>query len=414
MSSLVWVELDAAAPDHNLRQLRRGLKRGVALCAVVKANAYGHGLRAIAGLIPSADWLAVNSLEEGAELRALGERRHVLVLGHVPLARVGEAVALDLDLTLFNAESLDALAASAASVAERKARVHLKIETGTGRQGVLPESVPEFVERLDRLPGLELVGLSTHFANVEDTLNHGYAQEQLARFAGVLETLERGRRRPQIVHSASTAAGILLPSTHFTMVRAGIGLYGLWPSRETYLSAVMGRRAVPELRPVLSWKTRLAQIKLLPEGSYIGYGCTYRTTRLTRLGVLPVGYADGYDRGLGNTAHVLVRGRRAPVIGRVCMNLTMVDLTDIPQAALEDEAVLLGRDGEEAITAETLAGWAGTINYEVVTRISPLLERRVIGSTGGGKRPASTSREKRSAPPEEERGGAVTPAPRTP
>jgi alanine racemase len=414
MSSLVWVELDAAAPDHNLRQLRRGLKRGVALCAVVKANAYGHGLRAIAGLIPSADWLAVNSLEEGAELRALGERRHVLVLGHVPLARVGEAVALDLDLTLFNAESLDALAASAASVAERKARVHLKIETGTGRQGVLPESVPEFVERLDRLPGLELVGLSTHFANVEDTLNHGYAQEQLARFAGVLETLERGRRRPQIVHSASTAAGILLPSTHFTMVRAGIGLYGLWPSRETYLSAVMGRRAVPELRPVLSWKTRLAQIKLLPEGSYIGYGCTYRTTRLTRLGVLPVGYADGYDRGLGNTAHVLVRGRRAPVIGRVCMNLTMVDLTDIPQAALEDEAVLLGRDGEEAITAETLAGWAGTINYEVVTRISPLLERRVIGSTGGGKRPASTSREKRSAPPGEERGGAVTPAPRTP
>jgi alanine racemase len=414
MSSLVWVELDAAAPDHNLRQLRRGLKRGVALCAVVKANAYGHGLRAIAGLIPSADWLAVNSLEEGAELRALGERRHVLVLGHVPLARVGEAVALDLDLTLFNAESLDALAASAASVAERKARVHLKIETGTGRQGVLPESVPEFVERLDRLPGLELVGLSTHFANVEDTLNHGYAQEQLARFAGVLETLERGRRRPQIVHSASTAAGILLPSTHFTMVRAGIGLYGLWPSRETYLSAVMGRRAVPELRPVLSWKTRLAQIKLLPEGSYIGYGCTYRTTRPTRLGVLPVGYADGYDRGLGNTAHVLVRGRRAPVIGRVCMNLTMVDLTDIPQAALEDEAVLLGRDGEEAITAETLAGWAGTINYEVVTRISPLLERRVIGSTGGGQRPASTSREKRSAPPGEERGGAVTPAPRTP
>jgi alanine racemase len=396
MSSLVWVELDGAAPDHNLRQLRRGLKRGVAVCAVIKANAYGHGLREMARLLPSADWLAVNSLEEGAELRARGEKRRILVLGHVPLGRLSEAVDLDLDLTLFNLESLDALARCAALEAARKLRVHLKVETGTGRQGVLPETVAEFADRLERVPGLELAGVSTHFANVEDTLNHGYAQEQLARFAGALETLARTGRRPPIVHTASTAAGILLPETHFDMVRTGIGLYGLWPSRETYLSAVMGRRAVPELRPVLSWKTRVAQIKRLPEGSYIGYGCTYRTTRPTRLGVLPVGYADGYDRGLGNTAHVLVRGRRAPVIGRVCMNLTMVDLTDVPAAALEDEAVLLGRDGEEGITAETLAGWAGTINYEVVTRISPLLERRVIGAPQGGEPAAASVRAARS------------------
>ncbi|MBN1834559.1 MAG: alanine racemase [Spirochaetales bacterium] len=393
MSSLVWVELDGAAPDHNLRELRKGLRRGTRVCAVVKANAYGHGVREIARLVPSADWLAVNSLEEGAELRSLGERRRILVLGHVPLGRLGEAASLGLDLTLYNRESLAALQEMGrASGSSERLQVHLKVETGTGRQGVLPEDVGDFLARLDDIPGVELAGVSTHFANVEDTLNHGYAQGQLERFQRVVATLRRGRGRLPLSHTASTAAAILLPETHFDMVRVGIGLYGLWPSRETFLSRVTGRRPVPQLRPVLSWKTRIAQIKTLPEGSYVGYGCTYRTTRTTRLGVLPVGYADGYDRALGNTAHVLVQGRRAPVIGRICMNLTMVDLTDIPRAALEEEVVLLGSDGEERISAEKLAEWAGTINYEIVTRISPLLERRVIGApqvapTRGRRRP---------------------------
>ena len=391
MSSLVWVELDGTAPDHNLRELRRGFRRGARVCAVIKANAYGHGMKEVAGLIPSADWLGVNCLEEAAELRRWGEKRRVLVLGHVPLARLGEAASLDLDLTVYNLESLEVLASLPEATAQPgPVRIHLKVETGTGRQGVLPEDIEGFVARLDRLPGVELAGFSTHFANVEDTLNHGYAEIQLERFLSALEALSRSRRHPPVVHTASTAAGILLPKTHFAMVRAGIGLYGLWPSRETYLSAVMGRRPVPRLRPVLSWKTRIAQVKRLPEGSYVGYGCTYRTMRPTRLGVLPVGYADGYDRGLGNTAHVLVRGRRAPVIGRICMNLTMVDLTDVPGAALEDPVVLLGRDGDEQITAETLAEWAGTINYEIVARISPLLERRVIGAPESGSPPAPT------------------------
>jgi alanine racemase len=409
MSSLVWVELDGTAPDHNLRELRRGVKRGVKICAVVKSNAYGHGLEEIARLVPSADWLAVNSLEEGAELRTLGEQRRILVLGHVPLVRLSEAAALGLDLTLYNMESLDALGGAPGDGVEHPVRVHLKVETGTGRQGLLPEAIQGFLDRLDRLPALELEGVSTHFANVEDTLNHGYAQQQLARFTQALEIVERKPGRRPLVHTASTAAGILLPTAHFNMIRVGIGLYGLWPSRETYLSAVMGRRPVPQLRPVLSWKTRIAQIKLLPAGSYIGYGCTYRTTRATRLGVLPVGYADGYDRGLGNAAHVLIRGRRAPVIGRVCMNLTMVDLTDVPEALLEDEVVLLGRDGDESITAETLAEWAGTINYEIVARISPLLERKVIGEPvreGGPEASRHSAAGQRSA--------GATPVPRAP
>jgi alanine racemase len=376
MSTLVWVELDRRAPDHNLRELRKGLGRNAVLCAVVKANAYGHGLREMISLLPSADWLAVNSLEEGVELRELGESRPVLLLGHVPLGDLAEAVRRRLDLVVYNRETLEAVS-RLDSAKLGPARLHLKVETGTGRQGILPEQVEGFVETL-LASGAELVGASTHFANIEDTLNHDYAQAQLRRFRQALSVLKRMKVRPRFVHAAATAAGILFPETHFNLIRAGIGVYGLWPSRETYLSTLLGRRPVPELRPVLSWKTRIVQVKDLPEGSYIGYGCTYRATRPIRVAVLPVGYSDGYDRKLGNTAYVLIRGKRAPVIGRVCMNLSMADVSDIPGAGLEQEVVLLGRDGEEQISAERMAEWAGTITYEVVTRISPLLPRRVV------------------------------------
>jgi alanine racemase len=198
---------------------------------------------------------------------------------------------------------------------------------------------------------------------------------QIERFQSVLKHVEGIAGVLPFVHTACTAAALLFPSTHFTMLRTGIGLYGLWPSRETFIS--MREKGVPiDFRPVLTWKTRIVQIKWIPSGTYIGYGCSYRTTRKTLLGVLPVGYADGYDRSLGNRAHVLVRGRRAPVLGR--MNLCMIDLTDVPGARLEDEVVLLGSSGDELISAETMGEWAGTINYEIVARINPLLPRKIV------------------------------------
>ena len=378
MSSLVWVELKADAPDHNLRELRQGAE-GALICAVVKSNAYGHGLAEIASLLPSTDWFAVNSLEEGVDLRQLGVEKPILLLGHVPLTKLVEAVRYRLRLTLYNRESLKVLA-KLSLVAEEAIPVHLKLETGTGRQGVLPEDLDSFLEDLSAVSGLALEGVFTHFANIEDTLNHDYAQDQLGRFRRAVDRIFALGFEPPLIHTACTAAAILFPDTYFDMLRVGIGLYGLWPSRETYLSALMGRRPAPKLEPVLSWKTRIVQIKTLPEGHCVGYGCTYKTTRPTKIAVLPVGYADGYDRSLGNSAYVLVRGKRAPVIGRVCMNLCMIDVSDIPRIALEDEVLLLGRDGVEEISAETMAGWAGTINYEIVTRISPLLERRVRGN----------------------------------
>ncbi|MCK5571091.1 MAG: alanine racemase [Spirochaetes bacterium] len=376
MSSLDWVELDSKAPDYNLKELRRSANKDILFCAVVKSNAYGHGAARMVKLLPSADWFAVNSLEEGQELRALGVKKPVLILGHVPIDRINEAVQADLQLTIYNQESIEALARL--NLYKKPARVHLKIDTGTGRQGVLLEEVNDFVTDLKRREGIILEGVSTHFANIEDTLNHDYAVKQLVVFKDALKIIKGQGMDPQIIHTACTAAVILFPETHFTMIRSGIGLYGLWPSRETYLSTIMGHRRAPDLRPVLTWKTKIIQIKTVPEGSNVGYGCTYKTTRETRLAVLPVGYADGYDRALGNMAYVLVKGKRAPVIGRICMNHTMIDVTDIPGVELENEAVLLGNSDHESITAETMAGWAGTINYEVVTRISPLLERRVV------------------------------------
>ncbi len=376
MSSLVWVEIDRGAPEHNLRQLRAGSAPGVIACAVVKSNAYGHGAAQIASLLPSAEWFGVNSLEEGLELRSFGVTRPVILLGHVPLSDLRAAVEADLRLTVYNRETIEALAALPAGLPA--ARVHVKVDTGTARQGVLPGELESFLQLVSECRGAKLEGLSTHFANIEDTLNHAYAKMQIERFNAALAATERTVGKLPFIHAACTAAAVLFSSTHFTMLRSGIGLYGLWPSRETMVSAREKGGVVADFRPALSWKTKIVQIKTIPEGSFVGYGCSYRTMRKTTLGVLPVGYADGYDRALGNRAYVLVRGRRAPVIGRICMNLCMVDLTDVLGARLEDDAVLLGKSGEEQISAETMAEWAGTINYEIVARISPLLPRRIV------------------------------------
>jgi alanine racemase len=381
MSSLVWVELNAESPDHNLAEIRGSHGFMGLHCAVVKSNAYGHGIREMLPLVTKADWLAVNSLDEGLELRSLGERRPVLLLGHVPLNKLHEARQADLRLIIANYETL--LAVKQLPPSSKKVLLHMKLETGTWRQGVLPGDAPALALEIAETPGAFLDGVYTHFANIEDTLSHEYAEMQLSTFNGVLDVLRSRGLNPPVVHTACTAAAILFPRTHFTMLRTGIGLYGLWPSRETRLSAESTGVRVPDLRPVLSWKTRIVQVKEVPEGSYIGYGCTCRTTRTSKIAVLPVGYADGYRRSLGNSGWVLISGRRAPVLGRICMNLCMVDVTDINNAGLEDEVVLLGRSGSEEITADMLGLWMGTINYEVVTGISPLLPRKIVKGASG-------------------------------
>lgn len=375
---LNWVEIDAPALRHNLGVFRDRLAAGTRLGAVVKSNAYGHGAAEIARIAvdAGADWLCVNHVDEGVRLREAGHRLPVLVMGYTPLDRLADVVAHDLRPVVYDRAPLERLAEEARR-AGRRVPVHVKVETGTHRQGVPEADVPGLAARIAELDGVVLEGLSTHFANIEDTTDHRYAESQLARFRAVDEALCAAGHRPAIRHTACSAAALLLERTHLDLARVGIGLYGVWPSRETLVSC---REAAPgvELRPVMTWKTRVAQVRDVPEGAFVGYGCTYRTTRPSRIAVLPVGYHEGYRRALSGVAHVLVGGRRAPVRGRVCMNMTMVDVTDVPGVGAEAEVVLLGAQGEDRISAEQLAAWCGTIPYEALTGVHGGLPRVVI------------------------------------
>lgn len=377
---LNWIEVDAAAIRHNIAEFRRRLGDAVRLGAVVKSNAYGHGMGEVAELVceAGADWLCVNNVEEGVNLREAGHDVPILIMGYVPLDSLEAVVARDLRPVVYNGETLDELDRIATRL-ERKVRVHLKVETGTNRQGVLEADVPAFAARIRGSARLELEGLTTHFANIEDTTDHTFAESQIAAFDRISSTLREAGGLAPIRHMACSAAALLFTRTHLDLARIGISLYGLWPSKETYVSCLERGKPTLDLRPALTWKTRVAQVKTVPEGAYVGYGTAYRTTRRTRIAVLPVGYYEGYDRGLSAVGHVLVRGRRAPVRGRVCMNICMVDVTDIPGVGLEDEVVLIGRQEDERIAAEQVAAWCGTISYEVVSRINPALPRRVIG-----------------------------------
>ena len=255
-------------------------------------------------------------------------------------------------------------------------KIHLKIETGNHRQGVELSDIPEFVRLIKKSKNIELKGISTHFANLEDRINHEYALYQLKEFKKAIRLLEQNGLAPRYLHCANTAAAILLPEAYFNFVRTGIGNYGLWPSEKTEMAAKRGSIDIA-LEPVLTWKTLVAQIKDVKKGSLIGYGCTYEMPKNGRIAVLPVGYYDGFVRLLSSRGYVLIRGKKVPVVGRVCMNMIMVDITDIPNVKLEDEVVLIGRQGKEEITAEEAAEWSNTINYEVTTRINERIARVV-------------------------------------
>jgi alanine racemase len=372
-----WIEIDRGALAHNTAVFRELAGPERALLAVVKGDAYGHGLVPVARTVleAGADWLGVFWHGEGLRLREAGIEAPVLVFGATPAPALPAALATGLRLTVASPAAAAELAASR-EAAPGPVRAHLKLETGTNRQGLREAELPAVADVL-RTAGIDIEGAYTHFADIEDTTDHAFAQKQLQRFQGLLGALGGFGVRPHLAHASCSAAAILFPETRFGLVRAGIGLYGLWPSKETRVSAAERGRNRLGLRAAMTWKTRIAQIKDVPAGEFVGYGRTFRATRPTRVAVLPVGYADGYPRTLSGAAHVLAAGVRAPVLGRICMNMTMVDVTDAPAAA-GDEVVLLGRQGDEAITAEDLARMAGTINYEIVTRAAPGAPRVLV------------------------------------
>jgi alanine racemase len=374
-----WIEIDAGALRGNLRIFREILSPSTRIAAVVKANAYGHGLAQVAPIVArDAEWLAVHTAEEARRIRALGIGNPVLIMGF--LAR-GDVRGLDSGTHVFvsTREVVDRLGQYRRSTGI-SLPIHLKIDTGTKRQGFDCSELAD-VCRLIAAEGLTVVGIATHFANIEDTLEHEFARRQLEKFGDAVAELRRqlGEDVPYI-HSACSAASLLFRETDFTLARIGISMYGHWPSRETRLTWILdhGSNGV-KLRPALQWRTVIGQIQHAQTGDTVGYGRTWRALRPTRLAVLPVGYADGYPRALGNRARVLVDGRPLPVVGRVCMNMMMVDVTDLGAASVGDVAVLVGRQGDAEVTAEELATLSDTINYELLARLSPDIPRLVIG-----------------------------------
>jgi alanine racemase len=376
---LTWCEVSIGALKGNLSEFRRLVGPDCGLAPTVKANAYGHGLviAAAAFVEAGADALCVNDAWEAGLLRDAGLDSPIHILGRVLPEQAGEVVELDASVVAYDLELARALHA-AATLRRRRVSVHLKVETGTNRQGLGLRGALELARAIRDLPGVELLGLAMHFSDIEDTTDHAFAEQQIAQFRGIAEALRAEGFALPVLNIANTAATILWPQTHLDLVRIGIGAFGMWPSKETFVSAAMIHRERLALRPALTWKTMVAQVKELAAGEFVGYGRTFRTTHPTRLAVLPVGYYDGYDRRLSNAAHVLLHGQRAPVRGRVCMNMTLADVTDIPEVRPGDEVVLLGTDGDEAVSAEQMAAWIGTINYEVTTRIAESVPRLAV------------------------------------
>ena len=372
LTSTCQVQVDLGALRHNASALKALIGPGCELLAVVKADGYGHGMIEVAraALAGGATRLGVTTVEEGLALRAAGLTRPILVMGVMDEAEAPKIIAQQLTPIVCRSRQLDALIAAARASSAISSptssngpvTIHLKADTGMGRLGLSPEEFLPVLERAWSEPVLRIEGIMTHFAEA-DAAESAFTTEQLGRFHTLLNEIasrlpDRRPRQTFIAHAANSAALLTRPESRLQMVRAGLALYGLLPSPSC--------RGVIDLEPAMTWTTRVAHLRRLPAGRSLGYGRTFTTKRPSLIGLLPIGYAAGYARLLSNQAACLHQGDRVPVVGRISMDLTMIDLTDHPSAEIGDEVVLLGRQGRGRVTAEELAGWAQTIPYEIV------------------------------------------------
>ncbi len=358
----VWAEIDLDALAHNVRILK-SQANGAALLAVVKANAYGHGAVAVAraAVAAGADRLGVICVDEGEQLRRAGITAPILVMGHTPAGEARRLVDLSLTPSVVSREVALALA-RVASERGIEVAVHLKVDTGLNRYGLPPSEAADLGRWLRDLAGIQVEGLFTHFASADEG-DKSYTLEQHRLFLSVAEQLDW----VPIRHVSNTATLLDMPDMSLEMVRPGLGIYGCYPSAQV-------NRSLP-LRPALSLKSRVARLNSLAPGQSVSYGRAWRASRPSLIGLVLCGYADGLPRALSNRGSVLVRGQRAPIVGRVCMDMCMVDLSDIPDVAVDDEVVIIGRQGEEEISADEVAELCGTISYEILCGISARVSR---------------------------------------
>jgi alanine racemase len=358
-----WLEVDLQTIRQNVRELIKISQTEV--MAVVKANGYGHGAAEIAraSVEAGATWLGVARLEEAIALRRSGLNCHILVMGYTSPDRIAEAVNHNICLTIYDVSIGEAYADQASQLGGGL-RLHIKVDTGMGRLGISPDTALQFIESISRKPQLNIEGIFTHFARADEPQAPTTLQ-QLEMFDDLMGKLRRVGVAPRYIHTANSAAILNYPQARYDLVRPGIALYGFPPSPDTALP--------PTIKPGLTWKTRLTSVRTFPAGHGISYGHIYYTHSTERIGSIAIGYADGFRRVNGNVA--LVRGRRVPVVGRVCMDQCMLQLDEVPEAEIGDEVVLLGSQGSENISAEELGERWGTFNYEVICGLSARLPR---------------------------------------
>ncbi len=375
----VYVNLDALSA--NVRALKATCADRVNLMAVVKANGYGHGAveTAKTALASGASWLAVARISEAVTLRRAGVTAPILLFGDILPEQAVYAADHDIRISLASIDAAKEISAAARGAGCR-VKAHVKMDTGMGRLGLLADPelnidglIQDFF-KIRALPGLQLEGIYTHFANA-DAHDKAHVLEQAALFSGIRDTLKARGETSLLAHGANSAAVIELPGTHFDMVRPGISLYGLWPSNE------VGRNLI-RLEPAMSIRSRIIHIKDVPKGFKVSYGSTHITPHPTQIATVPIGYADGYSRLLSGCGTMLVRGMRARITGRVCMDFTMIDVGHIPGVCRGDEVVILGTQGNESVSADDIAKLTGTINYEVTAGLTgrmPLVHERPAG-----------------------------------
>jgi len=365
-----WVEIDTQALQHNLASYKNIIKPAL-LAPVIKSNAYGHGISLVASICEqtaAVDMLCVVNVSEALYLRSMGIKKPLLVLS-ILRDDVQAAILQDIQLVVVDLATAITLNDLGKKLG-KKVEIHIKIDTGLSRLGFLSCDAFETITLIHKLQFIIIKGIFTHFADSEN-IDQTFTNQQIARFNTLIEALEDHGISIPLRHTSCSAAITANIQSHFTLSRVGIGIYGLWPSHE---NKKLTHSYYPSfsLKPALTWKTAIMQLKEIPVGSSIGYDCTHTVDRASMIAVLPIGYWDGYDRGFSNTGQVMIKNKLAPVVGRVAMNLTMIDVTDL-DACVGDEVILLGN--APGVSAEDLAMRCQTINYEIVTRINPLLPR---------------------------------------
>jgi len=382
MNNLIEVEINLKNLAHNVEKLKGLLRPPTKFMAVVKANAYGHGMISCArsAINAGADWLGVVDIKEALALRDSKIKAPILVLGYVDPKDFFVAADNNISIAIVNFEQLGQLSNGqmAKLLKNKKIKIHLKIETGINRLGFVEENWPKLIKKLKELPkNIIIEGIYSHFASVEEH-DLPYAKKQIDKFKKFKKLFEsryklKTKSHKPIYHMAASASAMILPESHFDMVRCGISIYGLWPSRETktnFQFLISNFR----LKPVLSYKTKIVQVKEVEKGELVGYGCTYRAPKKMEIAVLPVGYYEGIDRGLSNSGKVLISSQECPIIGRICMNMTVIDISRL-NVKPGEEVVLVGEQGNKEITADDWANRLNTINYEITTRIPEHIPR---------------------------------------